>query len=54
MEAEGRDKLDKRGYVYQCRGCNKYEGERRYDEAHYFKYHTALDAVPFIAACAIP
>ena len=37
MEAESRDKLDKRGYVYQCRGCNKYEGERRYVEAHYFK-----------------
>ena len=47
MEAEGRDKLDKRGYVYQCRGCNKYEGERRYVEAHYFKSHTALDVVPF-------
>ena len=28
-------------------GIDKYEGERRYVEAHYFKYHKALDAVPF-------
>ena len=44
---ETRDKLEKRGYVYRCQGCQQYEGEKRYVEAHYMKYHTSLDAVPF-------
>ena len=41
---EARDKLEKRGYVYRCQGCQQYEGEKRYVEAHYMKYHTSLDA----------
>lgn len=44
---EGRGKNDKRGFAYQCQGCHKYEGEKRYVEAHYYKYHAALDTVPF-------
>ncbi|KAK3103074.1 hypothetical protein FSP39_016264 [Pinctada imbricata] len=42
-----RDKIEKRGHAYRCLGCNKYEGEKRYVEAHYYKYHAALDSVPF-------
>lgn len=44
---EGRGKNEKRGFAYQCQGCHKYEGETRYVEAHYYKYHAALDSVPF-------
>jgi hypothetical protein len=48
MDSESsRDKLEKRGFAYGCLGCKKYVGERRYVKAHYFKYHTALDKVPF-------
>ena len=42
-----RDKIEKRGFAYRCAKCKNYEGERRYVEAHYYKYHTTLDSVPY-------
>jgi hypothetical protein len=47
MDGENRDKLEKRGFTYQCLGCDEYWGERGYVEAHYYKYHTISDNVPY-------
>jgi hypothetical protein len=41
-------KLAKRGYAYECIKCEeKFRGEKRRVRAHVYKYHLALDEVPF-------
>lgn len=44
---KGRYKNKMKVYAYRYQGCQEYEGEKRYVEAHYYKYHPALKTVPF-------
>ena len=47
MDEATSSKIANRGYAYECVKCGVYRGEKRYVEAHIFKYHLALDQVPF-------
>lgn len=48
IPVEMKAKLAKRGYAYECVKCgSKFRGEKRRVRAHVYKYHLALDEVPF-------
>lgn len=37
--AMSNEKIDKRGYAYECLVCKQYKVEKRYVEAHIYKKH---------------
>ena len=41
------EKVDKRGYAYECLQYGRYQVERRYVEAHIYKVHLSPSEVPF-------
>ena len=47
MDDTLKEKISKRGYAYRCRKCHIFKGEKRYVETHIYKFHVALDEVPY-------
>lgn len=41
------EKIDKRGYAYECLVCKQYKVEKRNEEAHIYKKHLHPTGVPF-------